>query len=260
MAQKIQVLKQEIYNIKTLIANSKSKTPISAQAYLAVDLSSGKVLLQKNADKVHSMASVTKLMSAVVALENLDTSQVVTLTKKMLAPEGSSAALFAGASISVQNLLRASLTQSVNDAAESLAQSMEKKKFLLLMNAKAKDLGMSKTVYADVAGLDKLSRSNVRDLVKLVDYINKNRPEIWEMTRDNNFWLPNSKGELLKFQNMNNFQYLPNFIGGKTGYLPEARESFAAIFDINAKPVAIVMLHSASYQADTFKIINQLKK
>jgi D-alanyl-D-alanine carboxypeptidase len=260
VAQKIQALKQEISNIKTLVANSKSKTPISAQAYLAVDLSSGKALLQKKPDAVHSMASVTKLMSAVVALENLDTAQVVTLTKKMLAPEGSSATLFAGANISVQNLLRASLIQSANDAIESLAQSAGKEKFISLMNAKAEELGMDKTVYADVCGLDQKSRSNADDLAKLLAYINKTHPEIWAITKDNNFWLPDSKGELLKFQNMNNFQYLPQFVGGKTGYLPQAKASFAAIFEIDKKPVAIVLLHSNNYQADTFKIIKQLEK
>ncbi len=258
-AQKIQALKQEIYNLKTLLAASKSKTAIGAQSYIAVDLSTGKTLLQKNPEVVHSLASTAKLMTAVVARENLDQEKIITLTPKMLAPEGASPVLYAGLGVSARNLLKASLTQSVNDAAEALAQSAGKQNFLALMNAKAKELGMKSTVFVGVTGLDQASRSNAADMAKLVAYIDKNRPEIWEMTRDNNFWLPNAQGELLKFMNMNSFYYLPQFIGGKTGYLPEARDSFAAVFEINKKHMAIVLLHSPNYRSDTFKILNQLK-
>jgi len=71
--------------------------------------------------------------------------------------------------------------------------------------------------------------------------------------------LPDANGYLLKFQNMNGFYYHPYFIGGKTGYSPEAHQTFAAIFNLNQKPIAIVILNSSNYQADTFKIINQIK-
>jgi len=260
LIQRVQAVKQEIYNAKMLAQSAKSKKPITAAGYLAIDLSDNSVLLKKNPNGQYPIASVTKLMNAVVTLENIDAGKTVTLTQKMLAPEGKSPAIFLGMDISVQNLLQASLIQSTNDAAESLAWAVGKDKFLALMNAKAKELGMSKTVYYDVHGLSAKNRSTASDLAKLLAYVRKNHPEILDITKNNNFWLPDQKGELLRFRNMNNFYSLPEFIGGKSGYSPAARQTFASIFDINGKSVAIVLLRSADFQADTFKIINQLKK
>jgi D-alanyl-D-alanine carboxypeptidase len=256
----VQALRQEIYNLKTVIANMKSRTKIAAAAYLAVDLSGGKVLLQKNPGKSYPIASVTKLMTAVVALENIDIAEKITLTKEMLSPYGSSPSFFAGANISAKNLLRASLIQSVNDAAESLSYFLGKEKFLALMNQKAKELGMADTVYFDVTGLNPKNHSTAADMVKLLAYINKSHPEILDITRDDNFWLPDAGGKLVKFLNVANFYYVPAFIGGKTGYLVEARQTFAGVFDVGGKPAAIVILRSDNYQSDVFKIIGQLKK
>jgi D-alanyl-D-alanine carboxypeptidase len=259
LAEKIQVLRQEIYNVKTLIASAHSQKKTAAAAYLALNLSDNSVLAQKNSGIQHSIASITKLMSAVVALENIDSEKTITLTKKMLAPEGESPSLFAGLNISAQNLLSASLIQSTNDATEALAYFLGKEKFLALMNQKSKELGMPSTVFADVHGLDKKNRSTAADTAKLLAYIYKKHPGILSTTKSNNFWLPDAQGKLLKFLNLNNFYYLPEFVGGKTGYSPAAKQTFAGVFDINGKPVAIIVLRSSDYQSDTFNIINQLK-
>ena len=259
-AQRAQAIKQDAHNAKMLALSAKSKKPISAGAYLAVDLSNGKVLLQKKPDKVYPLASTTKLMNAVVTLENIDAKKNITLTDKMLAPEGHSPSIFEGLVISVHDLLQASLIQSVNDAAESLAWGLGKEKFLGLMNEKAKELKMAQTVYVDTNGLDAKSRSTAADMAKLLAYIQKNHPEILATTKNNNFWLPDAQGQLLKFVNLNNFYDYPGFVGGKTGYSPDAKQTFAAIFNIKKKPVAIILLHSSDYEADTFKILNQLKK
>jgi D-alanyl-D-alanine carboxypeptidase len=59
---------------------------------------------------------------------------------------------------------------------------------------------------------------------------------------------------------MNNFYYLSSFMGGKTGYLPEARQTLASVFEINEKPVAIIILNSDNRQADLFSIMRKLSK
>jgi len=97
-------------------------------------------------------------------------------------------------------------------------------------------------------------------LVKLLSYIQKNHPDILEMTKENDFWLPDITGNLLKFQNVNNFYPLPEFIGGKTGYLPEAKQTLASIFNVNGKQIAIILLYSGNRQADAFSIIKQIRK
>ena len=178
----------------------------------------------------------------------------------MLEPLGHSLTLFLGLNISAENLLKASLIQSTNDACEALAYFLGKEKFLDLMNQKAKELGMKNTVFSDVHGLSPTNRSTAADLAKLISYIYKEHPEILHLTRDNNFWLPDSTGRLLKFQNVNNFYPLRGFIGGKTGYLAQAKQTLASVFRLNEKPVAIILLYSDNRQADTFTILNRLKK
>jgi len=118
---------------------------------------------------------------------------------------------------------------------------------------------MANTVFFDAHGLSPANRSTATDLAKLLTYIYKNHPEILSITKDNNFWLPDPTGRLLKFQNVNNFYHLPEFIGGKTGYLPEAKQTLASLFNVNKEPVAIILLYSSNRQSDTFTIINQLK-
>jgi D-alanyl-D-alanine carboxypeptidase len=259
LARRIEILKYEISLLQMLISNWQLQGPITASSYLAVDLSDNSVLLEKNPDKSYSIASVTKLMTAVIALENIDMDSEITLSEEMLTPLGQSPSLFEGLDISAENLLKASLIQSSNDAAESLSYFLDKEEFIGLMNKKAQQLGMDSTVFYDVHGLNSANSSRASDLVKLLAYIQENHAEILGITKSNDFWLPNEAGDLLKFQNVNNFYPLPAFIGGKTGYLPEARQTLASIFEVNGKQVAIVLLHSANRQADAFAILKELR-
>jgi len=198
-------------------------------------------------------------MNSVIAVENIELKQTITLNEEMLKPIGYSPSLFKGLKVSAENLLKASLIQSTNDAAQSLAYFLEEGKFLDLMNKKAKELNMANTSYCDPHGLNPLNQSTASDLAKLLAYIYKNHPEILTITKDNNFWLPNQLGRLLKFANLNNFYNFPEFIGGKSGYLPEAKQTFASLFNINGKPVAIVVLYSKNYKTDTSKILELVK-
>lgn len=259
LLQQIEALKQEIFNLRTLFSNSLSQKKINAQSYLAINLSDNSVLLSKNPDKSYPIASITKLMSAIIVLENIDANSKIKLTEEMLKPTGNSSALFSGLEISAENLLKASLIQSSNDATEALEYFMEKKKFLTLMNQKAKELKMANTIFYDVHGLNPDNTSSASDLVKLLTYIYKNHPEILSITKNNNLWLPDQTGKLLKFTNLNSFYPLATFIGGKTGYLVEAKQTFASVFNINGKPVAIILLYSNNHQADTFAILKKIK-
>jgi len=260
LLQQIEILRQEIWLLQSLLFNLRLQQEVTAASYLAVNLSDNSVILSKNANQSYSIASLTKLMSVVVASEHIEKSQTITLTEKMLEPLGHSPSLFLGLNISAENLLKASLIQSTNDASESLAYFLGKEKFLSLMNQKAKELGMENTFFSDTHGLNLANRSTATDLAKLVAYIYEQHPEILEITRDNNFWLPDTTGRLLKFQNVNNFYPLPGFIGGKTGYLPQAKQTLASVFRVNEKPVAIILLYSDNRQADTFTILNRLRK
>jgi len=260
----IDILGHEIRVLQMLIKNmvsAKSQSyEISSKSYLVLDIESQEILLEKNADEKKSIASVTKLMNAVIAKENIKKDQNITLKKEMLGSYGYSPSIYEGLNISFENLLRASLIQSVNDAAQSISYFVGKDKFVDLMNQKAKDLSMNNTTYVDANGMNPENKSTARDLSKLVSYIYNQHPDILKTTKDNDFWLKDKKDRLLKFNNVNFFYYLPEFIGGKTGYLVEAKENIASVFNVNGKPTAIITLNSENQQADTLAILNKLEK
>jgi len=261
--QRVEILKQEIEVLRSLLANlgaAERGAEITAQSYLAIDLNDNAVLLKKSPNTAHSLASVSKLMTAVVASEEIDLERKITLTEEMLRPHGYSPSLYAGLSVSAENLIKASLIQSVNDAAESLGYFTGKENFVVLMNKKAEELDMTSTVFYDPHGLNPDNRSTAQDLAKLLIYVYKNHPELLSISRDNNFWLPDQTGRLLKFRNMNDFYPFTSFIGGKTGYLPEAKKTFASIFNIEDKKIAIILLRSDNRQADAFAVIKKLQQ
>ena len=257
--EQIKVLLDKIAHLKQLIASLMLQNEVLAESYLVVNMEDGSVILEKNINQPHSIASITKLMNAVVATENLDKSQSIILTSDMLKPYGYSPSLFLGLSVTMENLLKASLIQSTNDASESISYFTGHEKFLELMNQKAKELDMDNTQYYDAHGMDPRNHSTASDLIKLVEYINEEHPDIWNITKDNDFWLPDPTGKMLHFKNLNVFYNDPEFIGGKTGYLKEAKESLASIFELNGKKFNIVVLKSQDRKADALKIIDFIK-
>ena len=257
--QRIEIMRSEMHNLQALVKSLESTEPVSAGAYIVMEVESQKIILENDTTGQHSIASVTKLMNAVVALENASPKTTVRLTRGMLKPEGQSPSLFANLKISVGDLIKASLTQSVNDAAEALSYAVGVGRFVKLMNGKAKALGMENTAYYDAHGLNPKNISTAKDLAKLATYIYRKHPEILATTKNNNFWLPNARGKLLKFKNLNNFYALPDFIGGKTGYLPKAKETMVSLFDVNGKATVVVVLYSDNAQRDTLKLIELAK-
>ncbi|MDP4008904.1 MAG: serine hydrolase [bacterium] len=258
--QRIEILKREIAVVKSLWVNMRLRQEISASSYIAVSLDDGAVLLEKDGSRQLPIASVTKLMGAVIVAEYIDMEKSIVVTSEMLKPLGSSPTIFSGLTIQAAHLLRASLIQSANDASEVLSFFLEKEAFVNFMNAKATELHMGATVFHDPHGLSLQNQSSAADLAKLLQYIYENHPTLLAITRENDFWLPDKTGKLLKFQNVNNFYHLKNFKGGKTGYTLAAKQTLASIFEVNKKPVAIVLLSSSNRQADVFAILRKLQR
>jgi D-alanyl-D-alanine carboxypeptidase len=121
LIQQIDILQQEIKTLQSLILNFQLRQEITAESYLAVDLSDDSVLLSKSSDELHPIASITKLMTAVITLENIDLNRTIILTDEMLKPLGGSPTLFSGLTIRAEDLLKACIIQSTNDAAETLS-------------------------------------------------------------------------------------------------------------------------------------------
>jgi len=262
--EQIQVLQEQIKKLQALLSQLQlqpgPQNQVAAGSYLAMDISSGSIISEKNSGKTYPIASITKLMNAVITKENTNLDKTIMLTRDMLRPEGHSPSLFLNLEVSAKNLLKAMLMQSTNDAAQSLSYGIGNDKFIELMNQKTSDLGMQNTHFYDVHGLNPKNHSTASDLAKLITYIYKNHPDLLAITKTDDFWLPDPTGKLLKFKNVNNFHDSKDFIGGKTGYLPEARQTMAALFNINEKPTAIIVLYSKNRQTDILKIIEGIKK
>ena len=129
---------------------------VSAKSAVVIDAESGKILYEKDAHSRRGMASTTKIMTALVALENSSLDRLVTVDPRACGVEGSSVYLFENEKITMESLLYALMLQSANDAAEAIAYAIcgEMEDFVALMNGKADELGLNATHFDNPHGLD----------------------------------------------------------------------------------------------------------
>ena len=146
--------------------------PVDAAAYALVNAATGETLAAKAPDRELPMASTTKIMTALVVLENAKLTDRMTVTPAAAAIEGSSGMLEAGETLNVRQLLTALLVPSGNDAAVTLAQGVSGSQagFVALMNRTAQRLGLTETHYSNPHGLDGPGHhSSVSDMVALAE-------------------------------------------------------------------------------------------
>jgi len=156
----------------TLLAPAASAAPpeVSAPSAIVVEPTSGAVVHAKAADRRRSIASATKLMTALLALEELRLGQTLTAAPYRALPVESKIDLRAGERMRVADLLRALLLESANDAAVTLAEGVSgsRARFVRAMNRRAEELGLRRTRFANPIGLDERgNHSTARDLARL---------------------------------------------------------------------------------------------
>lgn len=240
---------------------AKATIPVlSSRAFILADLDSGEIILDKKSDDIHPIASVSKLMTAVVATEKMNLQDVAIVSSDATNAYGGQGGLRLGEKIRLSDLVFPLLMESSNDAAEVFADHYGHQQFLDEMNIKASSLGMVDTYYNDPSGLDPKNTSTPKDLLKLVRYIWKNDPTIFDTTRVKQFSI---KGHT--WLNRNAQLPLNGYIGGKNGYIDQALQTTASIFEIptakgGVRKVVIVILKSNDKNGDVVKLINFMKK
>lgn len=129
---------------------------VSAECACVIDMSTGRVIYEKNMQKKHTMASTTKIMTALVALENSDLKDIVTVSEKAAGQEGTSLYLKKDQKVSMEDLLYGLMLQSGNDAAVAIAEGVSGsvEKFAELMTERAKSIGAQNTSFKNPNGLD----------------------------------------------------------------------------------------------------------
>jgi len=218
---------------------------LSANAFLSVSVGSDgseKVLIKKNDNRQLPLASITKLMVALVASERYKDDDIVCISENSLKIKGLSGIYHAGDCFLFSESLRALLLASHNEIASSLAEQIGVSEFVSAMNQKARTIGLSNTVFVNatgldpVAGSDEINRSTVSDVYKFMKFVQVNRPELLSITAQKDYNLFDiNKNLIATIINTNKLleqQSVPfHILGGKTGETPRAKQNLAIVSD-----------------------------
>lgn len=205
-----------------LIPFKTSAFEISAQSYILTEKESGRVLIEKNADEKRGMASTTKIMTAIIALENGNLQSTATVSKTASNTEGSSIYLKPLEKMTLENLLYGLLLASGNDASVAIGEHIAGNKYAFceMMNKKAKNLGMENTHFDNPCGLSSVNHySTARDMAVLTRYA-LNNEKFAEIVMSKNKVIKSSSGENDRYIKNHN-KLLWNYegtTGVKTGF------------------------------------------
>lgn len=213
-----------LFNIAVLAEEPK----VNAISAVVVDGDTGRILWGKNENKPMAMASTTKIMTALVALENSDITKETTVSKNATLASPVKMHLAVGEKLTIEQLLYAMMLQSYNDSAVAVAEAVggSVEKFCTMMNEKAKEIGCSDTVFETPNGLDKGNHhSTAEDMSKIGVYALKNQNLMKIMnTRDYTF-----KSSKTTYSFVNKDRLLSEYegaIGMKTGFTGKAGHCF----------------------------------
>jgi D-alanyl-D-alanine carboxypeptidase (penicillin-binding protein 5/6) len=213
---------------------------IKARTAILQDFLSGKILYEKDADRKIFPASMTKIMTSIIAFELLEKNEI-SLDDKFIVSENawrlsergySSMFIMIGDEISVENLLKGIIISSGNDACVALAEGIagSEEEFAILMNEKSMEIGMTNTNFSNSSGINAPDNiSTVRDILLMSNYLIKNYPKYYEYFKEKEFTWNRTGGDPIKQGNRNPLLYKNIGADGiKTGYLAYEKYSLAS--------------------------------
>lgn len=232
---------------------------INTPHYLIADIESNTILASSDMDDVAPIASLAKLMTALVATEyiNLDTTVYTAQPTfvQSLVPR-----LADRGRVSMYSLLQLLLIESSNEAAEVIAAQLGREEFIERMNEMAQAIGMDDTVFADPSGLSSDNQSSVRDLFQLTQYLYKHRRFVLDLTADQHLPTVYVSGEFGELMNFNKVESLDNFIGGKIGETRAAGQTSITLHKLTVgeteRTLAVIILGSSSRSADVRELLS----
>jgi D-alanyl-D-alanine carboxypeptidase len=234
---------------------------LTADRWIVYDADTDVVLASWNADVQAPMASVTKVMTAMVVIDNVDLDEVVTIPDFVTNIRGSVAGLVAGEEWTVGDLLIAMLVRSGNDAALTLGwyvggESIDK--FVLMMNSRARELGLENTNFVNPNGLDNEEHySSARDLLAII-VASQDYPDIQRVSRIRIVTMPEDPdGEARTFTNTNKLLgAYPGTLGLKTGDTPWADKVLLGVTEQAGRTIYSVVMGSDDHFSDTREIVD----
>ena len=225
---------------------------VAARTAILQDYLSGEILYEKNPDHSIHPASMTKIMTAIVAFDliksgnlNLEDKFMISENAWRLSSAGySSMFIMVGDEITVDNLLKGIIIASGNDACVALAEGIAgtEAEFAIMMTAKAKELGMENTNFTNASGInDPDNVSTVRDVMIMSNYLIKNHPEFYKLFSEKEFTWNRTGGDPITQGNRNPLLYKNMGVDGiKTGYLTVEKYSLSSSLDRNGRRLIAV--------------------
>ena len=235
-----------------LTVNSNAAFDVKARTAILQDYLSGEILFEKDADKSIYPASMTKIMTAIIAFDlirsgdlNLDEKFLISENAWRLSSAGySSMFIMVGDEVSVENLLKGIIIASGNDACVALAEGIAgtEDEFAVMMTAKAKELGMDNTNFANSSGINNTENvSTVRDIMLMSRYLIKEFPEEYKYFAEKEFTWDRTGGDPITQGNRNPLLYKKLGADGiKTGYLAVEKYSLASSVERNGRRLIAV--------------------
>ncbi len=246
----------ESYNLKQkAIVPPKTFPTISVRASAAIvfDIEKNKTLFSKNPNEQLPLASITKIMTALIVVENLDLNDSITITNQDLVG-GSNGNLVTGDTWKIKNLIDYTLVTSANGGASALARkvaTVTNKDFVSLMNKKSEELRLDNTYFINPTGLDigeqyGGSYSSANDTAVLISYIVSQYPSLLIASSKHSVHVNSESGKIYTGNNTNNIVGdIPGLIASKTGFTYNAGGNLVIVFDTGLRqPIAVVVLGS----------------
>lgn len=254
----LKVKSASIHQVKTPKIITTAQPIFSAQAIYVLDLTSNTALYQKNSNQPLFPASLTKIMTALVALDHYSEDQVLTI-KSADHSIGNTMNLKAEDKLTTTDLIYGLLVASGNDAALALAENYPGgySQFIAAMNQKAQNLNLKQTHFNNVSGVEDADHfSSASDLTSLTMYALKNTTFRQAVGTQNKqiTSINDNKYSIVSTNEL--FGVVPGIQGVKTGWTPEAGECLITLVNQNNHPVLITILGSKDRFEETKKIIN----
>ena len=245
--------KNFLFTLLFIIFNFKVNAfDIKAPSVILQDFLSGEILYEKDADREIYPASMTKIMTSIIAFEmlkngeiNLDDKFLVSEKAWKLSTAGySSMFIMVGDEVSVENLLRGIIVASGNDACIALAEGIagSEEEFSLIMTSKAKEIGMKNTNFSNSSGInDPDNYSTLKDILIMSNYLIKNFPDYYRYFSEEEFTWDRTGGDPITQGNRNPLLYKNIGADGiKTGYLAVEKYSLASSVERNGRRLVAV--------------------
>ena len=234
------------------ISTSNANIEIKARTAILQDFLSGEILYEKEPDMSIYPASMTKIMTSIIAFDliksgdlKLDEKFIISEKAWRLSTAGySSMFVMIGDEVSVENLLKGIIVASGNDACIALAEGIAgtEEEFAIMMTSKAKELGMQNTNFANSSGInDPDNYSTVKDIMIMSNYLIKNHPEYYKWFSEKEFTWDRTGGDPITQGNRNPLLYKKMGADGiKTGYLAVEKYSLASSLERNGRRLVAV--------------------